>query len=243
MNITGSGTTISSFQYQLDGIGNRLGVTEADGTVVTWRCDPTYQLTNEVRGGANAYNVTYSYDPVGNRLTMRDRGVPTTYAYDVANQLLTWEDSTGTTTVTFDANGNLLVTDSASAGTTTNSWDFENKLTQVLLPTGVPNTMQYDGDGKRVQKVDSTGTTNFVWDEENVLQEANQSEITQVTYTLEPLVYGNLISQNRAGTPSYYHFDGLGSTEQLTSNGADHFKQLYLSGFWKFASEQRDENQ
>jgi RHS repeat-associated protein len=220
VNITSGGTTISSFAYRLDGTGNRLGVTEADGTRVTWTYDTTYQLTHEQRDGTNAYNVTYQCDPVNNRLRMLDGGTPTTYSYDPANQLSTWKDSTGATTVTFDANGNQLVTNSASAGRTTNTWDFENKLTKVTLPSATRNTMQYDGDGKRVQKIDSAGTTNFVWDEQNVLQEADQTNTTQVTYTLEPLTYGNLISQNRGGTKGYYHYEAVGSTQQLTSTTA-----------------------
>lgn len=39
-------------------------------------------------------------------------------------------------------------------------------------------------------------------------------------YTLEPLQYGNLISQKRATTTSYYLYDGLGSTDRLTNASA-----------------------
>ena len=72
MNITGTGTTISSFAYRVDGVGNRQGVTESDGTRVTWGYDNAYQLTHEQRSGTNAYNVTYAYDPVGRRTSMVD---------------------------------------------------------------------------------------------------------------------------------------------------------------------------
>jgi hypothetical protein len=34
---------------------------------VTWSYDNNYQLTRERRSGANAYDITYTYDPVGNR--------------------------------------------------------------------------------------------------------------------------------------------------------------------------------
>ena len=59
---------------------------------------------------------------------------------------------------------------------------------------------------------DSTGTTNHVWDGQNILLETNASNIIQVVYTLEPLLYGNLISQSRSGVDSFYLFDALGST-------------------------------
>jgi RHS repeat-associated protein len=238
-NVTSSATTLSSFTYKLDAVGNRKAVTEADGTRVTWSYDSTYQLLHEQRSGTNSYNVTYTYDPVGNRLTMRDSGAPTTYSYDKANQSLNYQDNTGRTTFAFDGNGNQLVTNSASVGRTTNTWDFENKLTKVSLASGIRNTFQYDGDGKRTQKQDSTGTTNFIWDEKNVLQEANQNNLTQVTYTLEPLQYGNLLSQNRAGTASYYHFDDLGNVQQLTSSaGTTQNNYLYRAyGLLQLASE------
>jgi YD repeat-containing protein len=50
---------------------------ENDGTVTTWTYDNVYQLLNEKRAGGPAgtsFNVTYTYDPAGNRLT-RDDGL------------------------------------------------------------------------------------------------------------------------------------------------------------------------
>jgi hypothetical protein len=44
--------------------------------------------------------------------------------------------------------------------------------------------------------------------------EINESDTVLATYT-----YGNdLISMNRAGTISYYQYDGLGTTRQLTDS-------------------------
>jgi hypothetical protein len=60
--------------------------------------------------------------------------------------------------------------------------------------------------------------TKYIWDPEsaNVLQETDGLGATTATYTQEPDEFGNLISQNRGGTKSYYHFDALGSTRELT---------------------------
>ena len=46
-----------------------------------------------------------------------------------------------------------------------------------------------------MQKQDSTGTTKHVWDGQNILLETDGSNIIQVVYTLQPELYGNLISQ------------------------------------------------
>ena len=48
---------------------------ESTGNRVTWSYDKTYQLTNEQRSGSNSYNITYTYDPVGNRLVLINGGV------------------------------------------------------------------------------------------------------------------------------------------------------------------------
>src|SRR6516162_9961660 len=69
-----------------------------------------------------------------------------------------------------------------------------------------------------VQKQDSSGTAKPIWDLENILLETDQNDTTQVIYTLQPVQYGNLISQLRGSTASYYHFDGLGSTDRLTNS-------------------------
>ena len=48
------------------------------------------------------------------------------------------------------------------------------------------DTFTYNGDGQRVQKLDSTGTTKHIWDGENILLETDGSNVIQVVYTLKP---------------------------------------------------------
>jgi len=217
-NLNSTGTTLSSFNYAYNGVGNRTRVQEVDGSVLTWSYDPTYQLTNEQRSGANSYNITYTYDATGNRTLMVNNGAPTTYAYNAANELATSQTSAGVTTYTSDGDGNLLTSLAPGNQLTTNTWNGENRLTQVALPSATTDIFTYNGDGLRVQKQDSTGTTKHVWDGQNMLVETNSSNIVQVVYTLEPVLYGNLISQSRGGTDSFYIFDALGSTRQLASS-------------------------
>jgi YD repeat-containing protein len=51
-----------------DAAGNRTGVLESGGDRVTWTYDATDRLTREQRSGPSAYDTTYTYDPLGNRL-------------------------------------------------------------------------------------------------------------------------------------------------------------------------------
>ncbi len=217
-NLKSDGTTISSFDYDYDKVGNRTAVLEADGSRVTWSYDDTYQLTGEHRTGSNAYRDTYTYDPAGNRLLKIHDGARTSYSYDAANQLEWSEDASGRTTYTFDADGNQELVVEPSGDRTTTAWDYENRTTLVQLPSGIRNTMAYDPDGLRVKLEESTGTKKFVWDEQNYLAETDENDDTQVVYTNEPRLYGNLVSQRRGSESHWYHFDAVGSTRQLTDD-------------------------
>jgi len=62
--------------------------------------------------------------------------------------------------------------------------------------------------------------TYYFWDplSDNILQERDETGAVTAEYTAEPGLYGNLISQNRGGVESQYHFDAQGSTLALTSD-------------------------
>jgi RHS repeat-associated protein len=174
------------------------------------------RLTREQRTGAVAFTLTHTYDPAGNRLVKSDGGARTTFAYDAANQLLTQTDATGRTTFTYDANGNPLVRRPPSGSRTTQIWDGDNQLAQVLLPAGVRNTYSYDGLGRRVQRQDSTGAAQLVWDGEDVLREVSGGSLLS-QYTLRPGRYGMVLAQRRSSASQFYHLDGVGSTAGLTN--------------------------
>jgi len=60
----------------------------------------------------------------------------------------------------YDANGNTL-TDAQGRSFT---WDFENRLTQVVNPGVGTTTFRYDPFGRRIQKSGPLGTTNYLYD-------------------------------------------------------------------------------
>jgi len=217
-NITNTSTTLTSFGYLYDGVGNRQRVVEANLDRVSWAYDHTYQLVHEARSGTNAYNVTHTWDPVGNRLVQNVGGTRTTVTYDRANEIIYSLDGTGRTTFLFDGTGNQARTISPTLARTTYLWDDENRLSKVTLPTSVINTMTYNADSLRVQRQDSTGTTKSLWDGQNILLDANASNVTQALYSLNPQMFGNLLSQSRGGASSFFQFDGLGSTAALASS-------------------------
>jgi YD repeat-containing protein len=143
---------ISSVDYEYDNAGNRTRMREATGRLTTWTYDDTYQLISEHRSSASGgFHITYTYDPVGNRLVKKSSGALTTSTFDAADQLQTSVDSTGTTTFTFDAAGNQQI-DQAPSSITTRTWDYENQQSGVVLPSGARVTMSYNADFRRVRK-------------------------------------------------------------------------------------------
>jgi RHS repeat-associated protein len=218
-NLNSSGVALSSFAYLYDAVGNRLRVIEANGDRVSWSYDGTYQLTHEIRDGVNAYNITHTWDPVGNRLVTADGGALTTATYNAANELICSNNGTGRTTFTFDGASNPSHELSPTLDRSTYTWDSENRLLKVSLPKSVINTMTYNADGLRVEKVDSSGTTKSLWDGQNILLDTNASNVTQTLYTLEPGMFGNLLSQSRSGMSSFFQFNAIGSIVGLTNLG------------------------
>ena len=62
----------------------------------------------------------------------------------------------------------------------------------------------------------------YVWDElsDNVIEEYEDG-VLSASYTHEPGLWGNLLSQNRNGVTSYYHYDGRGDTVALTDDSGN----------------------
>jgi len=62
----------------------------------------------------------------------------------------------------YDANGNTL----SDAQGRSFTWDFENRLTQAVVPgtNGGTTTFKYDPFGRRIQKSGPLGTTNYLYD-------------------------------------------------------------------------------
>ena len=59
--------------------------------------------------------------------------------------------------------------------------------------------------------------TKYLWDGDNILAETDGNDTVTTVYTNEPQQYGKLVSQRSGTTTSYFHFDALGSTRQLTN--------------------------
>ena len=162
----------------------------------------------QVTQGSNTTE-SYKYDPVGNRLSSLGVGA---YSVNNSNELT----STPVASYTYDNNGNLL-SKTDSTGTTTYTWDFENRLTSVTLPgSGGTVSFKYDPFRRRVYKSSSVGTSIFAYDGDNLVEEANTSGAVVARYA-QGVGVDEPLSELRGSTTSYYEADGLGSISSLTT--------------------------
>ena len=84
---------------------------------------------------------------------------------------------------TYDNNGNT-VSKTDGSGTTTYTWDFENRMSTVTLPGGGGTvTFKYDPFGRRISKSSSAGTSIFAYDGDNLIEETNSSGAVVARYS------------------------------------------------------------
>jgi len=88
------------------------------------------------------------------------------------------------------------------------------------LPSNQLATFKYDPFGRRIQKSSASGTTNYLYDGDNTLEEVDPSGNVLARYA-QSLSIEVPLAQLRSGTTSYYGADGLGSITSLSnSSGA-----------------------
>ena len=206
-----SGSTIDGAVYTVDPAGNRTSKADQLANVTTnYGYDAIYELLHATQGGATTES--YSYDPVGNRLS--SLGV-SSYTTNTSNEVT----AAGGVMYTYDYNGNMT-SKINSSGTTSYAWDYENRLASVTLPnSGGTVTFKYDPFGRRIYKQSPNATSIFVYDSDNLIQTVNGSGALVAHYT-QDLGIDEPLAMQRGTTTDYYEADGLGSITSLTaSNG------------------------
>jgi RHS repeat-associated protein len=200
------GATLDGASYTLDNAGNRTAKNDLFANVSTnYGYDNIYELLSAAQSGTTTES--YTFDAVGNRLT----SIAGSWTNNTSNELTT----SPTASYTYDANGNTQ-TSVASAGTTTYNWDYENRLTSVVLP-GSAGTVrfEYDPFGRRIYKSSSSGTSIYAYDGDNLVEETNAAGGVVARYS-QGLNIDEPLAMLRSAATSYYQADGLGSTTSLT---------------------------
>jgi RHS repeat-associated protein len=211
---------LAAYSYTLNAKGQRTHVEEQPiGRTIEYDYDAADRLSEERISDPVLGNrtISYTYNPVGNRLRKDDNGVITEYSYDDNDRLLT---ETGSA-YTYDKNGNLL-TKTGNGETWHLTYNALNQVTQanITTPQGA-SVMEYayDYDGIRIGKtINDTEVVQYVVDKNRPYAQVLEEEHTRGGLSATTsYVYGDaLISAATEGSTHYYHTDGLGSMRHLS---------------------------
>ena len=198
----------SSFEqatYNSTGQLSHLTISSYSGT---YTYDADGQLTGET--GTNSYS--YGYDANGNRNT-------TGYTTGAGNEITT---STGVT-YTYDNAGNII-TATTGSGTTTYTYDFMNRLTNVEINGTMAATYTYDALGRRIGVEDSGTQTWTVYNgntaDDNPYADFTTAGALNMRY-VDGLAVDELFARTDAsGTTSWYIRDRVGSVTEVVSTTA-----------------------
>ncbi len=219
--------TLLSFGYQYDYVGNRTSVTETlrepvslggtddnekrEPVIITYDYDPLYRLTDADYNDGAYFD--YTYDAVGNRLTLdSDQSSVISYQYDAANRLT----SVGGAAYTWDANGNLLYD-----GANDYIYDHANRLVHTNPHSGIYtyDEYAYNGLGDRLSHTHSEPsgdvTTHYTLDLAAGLTQVLADGSNTYHYGLGRISQGNSVGLFE-GSTEYFLADALGSVRQLT---------------------------
>jgi RHS repeat-associated protein len=205
-------TAISSYQYQRDANGNILTDTEANNRSVNYSYDGLDQLTGEtvVSDPSNVNgSITYSLDPVGNRLSDQSTLGP------VGSTSTTFNADDQAQTDSYDSTGDTIATGG-------NSYAYNSWLRLVSM-NGGQVALAYNGLGQLVSKTANGITTQYLIDDlsptgyPQVVEELVNGQVSrQYTYGLERI--NELQTVNNTPTASFYQYDGRGTVRMLTNS-------------------------
>ncbi len=213
-----------------------------------WRYDIAGELAEKQH---SHHGVTrYLYDPLGRITYAAQEGRRELFAWDAAanlvdsthvggyirhNRVMVFEDKR----FEYDDHGRLETKWSGRHTVQRFAYDGEHRLTQVVTERdGMHQSAQFDYDaiGRRIRKHDAFGTTHFLWDGLQMLQEQRGAQVA--TYFYEPGTYvplaridGHAPLRSPARGPAaneaapepgnagvyYFHNDVSGLPEELTA--------------------------
>jgi RHS repeat-associated protein len=245
-DIQEAGQSVSHYNY--DALSRRTGKSFAvNGSpfVANYQYDLASQLLS-VNNQPSTINFAYTYDNVGNRLSLADNNGFHNYVYDNIYRLSTASNPNenysydsvgnrnplsqtydsgnrllddGTYTYTYDHDGNMTKKmKKGTLETTTYTYNSEDQLIGVTTPTQII-THKYDAIGRRIEKNVAGAISRYVYDGEDIIEELDGNNQVIATYTHGPGI-DDPIALDKAGQKYYYISDGLGSiTALITSNG------------------------
>jgi RHS repeat-associated protein len=234
-----------SYTVDASGLRTQIAETRPESPSATTRTsnytyDKVKRLTREDISGTGSQNRAsqWTYDRVGNRLSEVTTGTINKnirYVYDANDRLNKETDSSGNTLVdySYDQNGNTIQKKLGTNILASYRWDEENRMIGATIGSKVIS-YAYDPNGMRRSQEEVDGSTKKrteylvdanqsyaqvveEWDANGAASNALPDEVLGKTYVFgDDLISQTKIALNGAGTNSFYHYDGLGTTRALS---------------------------
>jgi len=229
--------------YDYDDAGRRTSRLDANAVTTTYTYDVVDRLTG-INYGDTTPDVTFTYDELGNRLTMVD-GTGTTeynydelyrrtsiedgqnnvvgYDYDDAGRLveLTYPGGTDSVTYDYDDAGRLTDVTDWLSNVTTYTYDDADRLTSTTLGNGLISDRTYDGADRLTNLTNRDGGTpisSYAYtldDVGNRTQMVDTSGTTTYTYDALYRLTDATYPNSDAQT---YDYDPMGNRTEKTHN-------------------------
>ena len=182
----------------------------------------TYDTSGEMltRTDPLLHKTTWTRDSFGNKLTeVNALNNATAFVYDAIARLTKITDpDLKVTSYTYDNNGNLL-TETTASGTTTNTFDKENRPVKTTLPNNTVTEYVYNASGSQTSTKDAAlSLTSYGYDSYQNLTSQQDALLKTTTYT-----YDALNRQTQSKTPllkvSKWEYDANGNiTKRIDAN-------------------------
>ena len=212
---TATGATIATFTY--DALSRRTSLGLANGLTTSYSYDAASRLLAITQPTVG--DRTYTYDPLGNRLTLTDPAGTTAGGYDPLSQVTRLDYPAGfftaDTSYLYDGVGNRLreTVNGTPANYSPNSLNqYRQRETQ---------TFTYDGNGN----LTNDQTTIFAYDSENRLLSASANTSS---YTYDP--FGRRLSKTVGGVTTRFLYDGEQLLAETDAAGAVQAKYVFGAG-------------
>jgi RHS repeat-associated protein len=245
----GTGDLIESYSYDL--AGNVISETKGNGTSTAYQYNAdgeTTKITNLAPGGSINSQMMYTYNAVGEVISMTTGGVTTAYAYDADGELTSASSPGGAILYAYDPDGNRTsVTDN---GVVTNYVSNDVNEYTSTTTNGVTTSSQYDANGNLIAATTGGQTTSYTFNALNQLTGVSGPNGT-FSYVYDPLGYqisstvngqtthnlidpfglGNVAAQfDSSGNVVAQYTYGLGLVSQVTAGGAAYYYDYNLQG-------------
>jgi RHS repeat-associated protein len=198
------------FGFSYDTLNRRTALNRPNGVNTTYGYDSLSRLLNVLHkaGTVTIDGAGYTYDNAGNRTAKTNylNNITEQYTYDPTYQLTQVTQGTTTTeSYSYDAVGNRL----SSLGMSPYAYNSSNELTSTPAAT-----FTYDSNGNTLTKVDTSGTTTYNWDFENLLRSVVlPGSGGTVTFEYDP--FGRRIQKSSPTGTTSYLYDGSDLVEEV----------------------------